>query len=320
MSNNRTDSVCICKMESKSNGVLPPMSSQQTSLCVLFADVSGSTRLYEKLGDAEALRAVERCLNRIRRVIDGHGGRVIKTIGDEVMTTFPTVDAGIQAACEMQHRVTDLPPVSGVKLAIRVGFHFGPAIEENDDVFGDTVNTASRMAGLAKAGQVITTAEALTSLTLAVVPEVREIDALTVKGKAEDVRVCEVLWQEGADLTMKAAGITPVYVIARLFVKYRGTELTLDSAHGPLTLGRDMGNEIVIKDQRASRNHARIERRRDKFVLVDQSTNGTFLRIEGENEVVLKREEMILRGHGTIGFGHSALEQGIDLMSFEVLG
>jgi class 3 adenylate cyclase len=296
------------------------MSSQQKSLCVLFADVSGSTRLYEKLGDAEALRAVERCLNRIRRVIDSHGGKVIKTIGDEVMTTFPSADEGIQAACEMQHRITDLPPVSGVKLAIRVGFHFGPAIEENDDVFGDTVNTAARMAGLAQAGQVITTAETLSSLTLSLAPAVREIDALTVKGKAEDVRVCEVLWQEGADLTMKASSTAPLYVMARLFVKYRELERTLDPTQGPLTLGRDMSNEVVIKDQRASRNHARIERRRDKFVLIDQSTNGTFLCIEGENEVILKREEMILRGHGTIGFGHSAMEQGIDLMQFEVLG
>ncbi|MBU0602950.1 MAG: adenylate/guanylate cyclase domain-containing protein [Gammaproteobacteria bacterium] len=295
------------------------MSSQQQSLCVLFADVSGSTRLYEKLGDAEALRAVERCLNRIRRVVDGHGGRVIKTIGDEVMTTFRNADAGIQAACEMQHRVTDLPPVSGVKLAIRVGFHYGPTIEENDDVFGDTVNTAARMAGLAKAAQIITTAETLASLTLSMAPEIREIDALTVKGKAEDVRVCEVLWQDGADLTMKASSVMPLYVVARLAIRYRDTEVTLDPAHGPLTLGRDMSNEVVIKDQRASRNHARIERRRDKFVLVDQSTNGTFLRIEGENEVILKREEMILRGQGTIGFGHSALEQGIDLLHFDVL-
>jgi len=129
-----------------------------------------------------------------------------------------------------------------------------------------------------------------------------------------------VLWQEGADLTMKASSTAPLYVMARLFVKYRELERTLDPTQGPLTLGRDMGNEVVIKDQRASRNHARIERRRDKFVLIDQSTNGTFLCIEGENEVILKREEMILRGHGTIGFGHSAMEQGIDLMQFEVLG
>jgi adenylate cyclase len=220
----------------------------------------------------------------------------------------------------MQHRITDLPPVSGVKLAIRVGFHFGPAIEENDDVFGDTVNTAARMVGLAQAGQIITTVETLSSLTLSVAPAVREIDALTVKGKAEDVRVCEVLWQDGADLTMKAVSTAPQFVLARLFISYRDVEVTLDSMRGPLTLGRDIGNEVVIKDQRASRNHARIERRRDRFVLVDQSTNGTFLRIEGESEVILKREEITLRGNGTIGFGHSALEQGIDLMRFEVLG
>ncbi len=128
-------------------------------LCVLFGDVSGSTRLYEKLGDKEALHAVERCLNRMTRATEQFKGRVVKTIGDEVMAVFDSAEAGMEAACSMQQRVGDLPPVRGIKLAIRVGFHFGPAIEEATDVFGDTVNMAARMAGLAKAGQIITTAE-----------------------------------------------------------------------------------------------------------------------------------------------------------------
>ena len=73
------------------------------------------------------------------------------------MCVLPQADTGLLAATDMQTKVMALPLVSNVKRAIRVGFHFGPVIEEHNDVFGDTVNLASRMAGLAKGQQIITT-------------------------------------------------------------------------------------------------------------------------------------------------------------------
>jgi class 3 adenylate cyclase len=286
-------------------------------LCVLFADVSGSTRLYEKLGDKEALHAVERCLNRMTRATEQFKGRVIKTIGDEVMAVFDSAETGMEAACSMQQKVDDLPPVRGIKLAIRVGFHFGAAIEEANDVFGDTVNTASRMAGLAKAGQIITTGETVKALPALLQQSTREIDALAVKGKAEDVRVCEVLWQESDDLTMKSASITSAPAAARLRLRHGADEMTLDAEQGMATLGRDAASDFIINDRRASRSHARIERRRDKFVLIDQSTNGTYVTFEGEAEFALKREEVILRRKGFISFGH-AYDEGSEVVEFQV--
>jgi class 3 adenylate cyclase len=293
------------------------MSKAERNLCVLFADVSGSTRLYEKLGDKEALHAVERCLNRMTRATEQFKGRVVKTIGDEVMAVFDSAEAGMDAACSMQQRVDDLPPVSGIKLAIRIGFHFGPAIEDAKDVFGDTVNTAARMAGLAKAGQIITTAETVGALPTLLQQSTREIDALSVKGKAEDVRVCEVLWQESDDLTMKSGSVAPAPVSARLTVRHGENVQVLDPGHGAFSLGRDAGCDIIINDRRASRTHARIERRRDKFVLIDQSTNGTYVTFVGEAEFALKREEVILRSKGRISFGH-AFDEGGEIVEFQV--
>jgi class 3 adenylate cyclase len=289
----------------------------ERNLCVLFGDVSGSTRLYEKLGDKEALHTVERCINRMTRAAEQYHGRVVKTIGDEVMTVFESAEDGFQAACEMQQRVDDLPPVRGVKLAIRVGFTYGKAIEENNDVFGDTVNTAARMAGLAKAGQIITTAETLDALPQLLRQSTRDIDALSVKGKAGDVRVHEVIWQESDELTMKSASIAATPVAARLTLRYHGAEITLDANSSLLSLGRDAASGIVIADKRASRSHARVERRRDKFVLIDQSTNGTYVTFDGEAEFTLKREEVILRGGGRISFGHASEDDG-EVVEFQV--
>jgi class 3 adenylate cyclase len=296
------------------------MTSKKTesNLCVLFADVSGSTRLYEKLGDKEALQAVERCLNRMTRATEQFHGRVVKTIGDEVMAVFHTAEAGMEAACEMQQRVEALPPVRGMRLAIRVGFHYGAAIEENNDVFGDTVNMAARMAGLAKAGQIITSGDTIDGLPRLLCQATRDLDALTVKGKAEDVRVFEVLWQGSDELTMKSAGVTPVApLVARLTVLHAGTATVLDASNSLMSLGRDAASDIMITDKRASRSHARIERRRDKFVLIDQSTNGTYVTFDGEAEFVLKREEVILRGHGRVAFGH-ACDRDSDVVEFQV--
>lgn len=292
-------------------------SKAERNLCVLFADVSGSTRLYEKLGDKEALHAVERCLNRMTRATEQFKGRVVKTIGDEVMAVFDSAEAGMDAACSMQQRVDDLPPVSGIKLAIRVGFHYGPAIEDGGDVFGDTVNTASRMAGLAKAGQIITTGDTVAALPALLQQSTREIDALSVKGKAEAVRVCEVIWQESDDLTMKSASVTPAPAATRLVVRHGSEEKVLDASHAVCSLGRDAASDIIIADRRASRSHARIERRRDKFVLIDQSTNGTYVTFDGEAEFALKREEVILRGKGRISFGH-ACDAGSEVVEFRV--
>ena len=131
------------------------MAEVPSSLAVLFADVSGSTRLYESLGDAEALATIGRCVALMSTVCVGHGGRVVKTIGDEVMAVFPSADSAAKAAVEMQARVSEHPPVGGSRLAIRVGFHLGPAIETDGDVFGDSVNVAARMAALAKREQII---------------------------------------------------------------------------------------------------------------------------------------------------------------------
>ena len=99
-------------------------------LAVLFADVSGSTTLYEKLGDRAALAAVESVLEILKRAVASNRGRVVKTIGDEVMAVFDTADAAFQAAVDMQTHTDELPAINEVKLGIRIGFHAGPVLEE----------------------------------------------------------------------------------------------------------------------------------------------------------------------------------------------
>jgi adenylate cyclase len=285
---------------------------------VLFADVSDSTNLYESLGDTGAFGQMRDCLALLRNVAHAFHGRVVKTIGDGAMCVFPTADAAAQAAREMQTEISQRPAIQGkARLSIRVGFHYGPVIQEGDDVFGDSVNIASRMTSLALAGQAITTAETVSALS----PELREItrrlDALPVKGRSEEVDVHELLWQMSSDQTIipgLKAPTAPVSAGPCIRLYHRGREIVLSDT---VSFGRDASNTVVITDPIASRRHAKIELRGGRFVLVDQSSNGTFINLGDDGgEIRLRREELILHGAGRIAFGHSTSEEGAETVDF----
>jgi hypothetical protein len=283
----------------------------------MFADVSGSTSLYEKLGDQRALAAIEVVLSELRKSTGLQDGRVVKTIGDEVMAVFPSVDAAMQAACDMQTRVAAIPQVNNARLAIRIGFHYGPAIEDKGDFFGDAVNTAARMAGLAKGGQIITSGQSVDALAPLLQASTREIDAFHVKGKQDEIRIFEVIWHDSADLTaMAERELPPTTAQPVLTLTYGALTLTLGAEQKSASLGREAGNELVVPDKMASRVHCKIEFRRGNFFLVDQSTNGTYVTVGADAEILLKREQIMLRGRGIICLGHTASSSDAELVSF----
>lgn len=287
---------------------------------MVFADISGSTKLYDTLGDTLAKQMIDECIDLLRAATVRYGGRVIKTIGDEVMSMLPDADSACLAATDMQLMVSALPVVAGVQRAIRVGFHAGPVIEENGDVFGDTVNLAARMAGLARGGQIMTTRATVDAMSVMLRSSTRPIAALAVKGKGDDVPVCEVLWQAGEELTMATPSLQSGVGRADLQLRFASQVFDMPQGNTTVVLGRDASCDIVVPDRMASRQHARIERRRDKFYLIDQSTNGSFVKVEGEPEIELRREEVMLRASGHIALGHSVTDAAADCVQFTVTG
>jgi len=276
---------------------------RQTS--VLFADVSESTKLYEAVGDAAALEAIEGCLEQLRQATQSAGGRVVKTIGDEIMALFPSPDSAAGAAAEMQFAVERLPMVGNTVMGVRIGFHSGPVMQRDGDVFGDTVNLAARLVTQAVKGQIITSSETMELLSPMFRRWTRRLYAIQVKGKATEVDLCELIWNQRGDETVLAIDRTGEHRLSQvqLRLKYPGGERVLRRNPDALTLGRDASAGIVVSDNMASRNHCTIERRQDKYLLSDHSSNGTYLTVEGEAEVILRRETLVLRKHGWIAFG-----------------
>ena len=279
-------------------------------VAILFADVVGSTQLYEKLGDIKAREMVGRCLDIMKEATEQHSGTVIKTMGDEVMSTFPTADDAMNAARQMQNLInTDASlALDTGQVSIRIGCHYGPVVQENRDIFGSAVHTANRMTSQAKAKQIITTASTVDQLSPDWRSAARQIDVATVRGQSHEVALFEVLWQpDEATSMLPTIGWGPsTKTQAKLSLRFQGNEVTVGQNGRSVSLGRAEDCDLVVKGNLISRLHARIEAQRDKFMLVDESTNGTFIQTINGDEIFVRRDSTQLSGEGVIGLGRVA--------------
>ena len=244
---------------------------QQT---VLFADLSGTSRLIEIGGEAAARRAASRCIERLSRAAEAAGGKVVHTRGDALMALFPSPDSAALAATAMHATIDALPAVGEVKLGVQVGFHSGPL--QRVDGADETVKFAARLLDEARQGQTLTSLRtaALLGSGFRVTP-------------AGDPEVCEVLTGEP----------TIVQLVCR------DQAVTVSHEVELVLIGRERGCGVVVEDRMASRRHCTVQLRDEMFVLRDHSSNGTLVRTQGERDVYLQAQEIRLRGRGHIFFG-----------------
>ena len=280
--------------------------AKDLEVAILFADVVGSTQLYDKFGDTKASETVARCLDVMKDATHQFKGTVIKTIGDEVMATFPTVDEAMGAATQMQTRISS--GEDEIKVSIRIGCHFGPVVQEQNDIFGAAVHTANRMTSQAKAKQIIISGTTVEQMGPDWQAQTRQIDVATVRGRIDEVALFEVLWQpeEATSMLPTIDWDSKNNAATKLTLTFRDSTVVVNEGRKAINMGRADDNDLVVKGNLISRIHARIEMRRGKFVLIDQSTNGTFLENAQGEEVFILRDSTALTGEGIIGLGRVA--------------
>lgn len=280
--------------------------AKDLEVAILFADVVGSTQLYDKFGDTKASETVAACLDVMKEATHQFNGTVIKTIGDEVMATFATVDEAMGASILMQARITaDNKQDDRIAVSIRIGCHYGPVVQEQNDIFGAAVHTANRMTSQAKARQVVISGETVKKMSDKYREQTRQIDVATVRGKLDEVALYELLWNpdEATSMlpTIEWEGQDRKASIVEL--SFRDQTVVVSDQRKSVTLGRADDNDLVIKGNLISRIHAKVEMRRGKIIVIDQSTNGTFLLNLQGVESFVRRDSTELSGEGTIGLG-----------------
>lgn len=282
------------------------MINSESDLVILFADIAQSTRLYDILGDEAAQNLIGTCLSRLADVAMRHRGRVVKTIGDEVMCTFPNAREAAEAARDMHKALEERFPAgqdSKISPNLHVGVHSGPVIRQQGDVFGDAVNVAARLVKLAKSRQILTSENVMKALGQPYKASLRSLGCIPIRGKSGDMQIFEMIWED-YDMTIIAdqalIGPNPV-VSMELLLEER--MLRVGPANPCVTMGRDESNDITVPGTHVSRSHARIEFLAGRFLLSDQSSNGTYISFESGDSIHLRRDKVLLHGSGTISPG-----------------
>lgn len=283
------------------------MSGSSLQCVVMFADVAGSTAMYENMGDIEARERISKALNTLISICNRHKGKLVKTIGDEILVYFTDADLSLMAADAIQKTMENHRSPETVGISIRIGMHYGQVILEDDDIYGDTVNVAARIVAMTKARQILFTEVLVNQLASQEIREkTRQYDRISVKGKENTLDVYMYGWEQEGDITNMATGnITNPFKPKEggLLLTYKSNTTRLDLSSPAISLGRGKECELRMYGDLISRYHAKIEIRRGKFVLTDQSTNGTYVRtLDGQN-FFLRQDEITLFGSGVVSLG-----------------
>jgi adenylate cyclase len=296
---------------------------------VLFADLRGSTGLYERLGNAAAAGLVTKTVQALAGTGVATHGRVVKTLGDGLMALFTSSQAGVSAALRMQAMIAKgldrSGPVSGLDhrsygLRLHVALEHGEVVELGDDIYGDAVNVAARLLDHSGDQEILVTRHVLEHLDEPTRAMFRSLDTIILRGREQPVRVftCAAAPQrDGPETCFENWEDTAEPDGIRLWSPTGEMVLGLGSL--PAMLGRGAQAQFLVNDSSTSRSHAQIEWRGQSLQITDLSSNGTHVRFSDGELVTLRRSSCVLHGRGQIGLGRLPEVGASSTIDFELL-
>lgn len=291
---------------------------------VVFADLVGSTGIFERLGDETAGRFVTQLTTALAKIFEQHHGRVVKLLGDGLFVIFPQESQALTACITIQERLLHKPVHpggTGHPIQMQMGMETGEVVEIDGDCYGDAVNSAARLADLAGADQILTTQRVRAALPRELQAKLRSLGPMYLRGKAEATEVYRVEWQPERDAEATVMGVSMFGAMpqGQLEVTLAGQSLRLQLPRDRIGLGRSRTADLAVNDARVSRIHATIEWRGGHFVLSDVSSFGTWVYMGDQTApVVLRRTECYLVGKGQIALGCDRESEDAPVASFVV--
>jgi class 3 adenylate cyclase len=292
--------------------------------CVVFADLVGSTGIFERLGDETAGRFVTQLTTALAKIFEQHQGRVVKLLGDGLFVVFNDEAQALTACIAIQERLQQKPVRpggTGRPVQMQMGIESGEVVEIQGDCYGDAVNSAARLADLAGADQILTSQRVRDALDPPQQQKLRSLGPMYLRGKAEVTEVYRVEWQPDRDAEATVMGVSMFADApeARLAISFADQSCTLQPRGEAITLGRSATADLPVNDSRVSRLHATIEWRGGHFVLTDASSFGTWVYFGNQPEpVVLRRTECYLVGQGQIALGCDRNSEAAPVATFSV--
>lgn len=297
--------------------LLAELEKFRRTVTVMFTDIKGSTAYFEKYGDVAGLMMVHQCNEGLRQIVERHGGRVVKTIGDAIMATFEDCKESVVAAMEMQKALIgfNAPKPEQDHVFIRIGLNYGNGIVKSNDVFGDVVNVASRVESVAQPEQIVIS----DTLNQQVAPlgafKIQHLGRFALKGKEGDRDLYEVVWTEQKSLRPAAAHTVVLggpkfsMVLPKFKLQHIRKDGTSGTAHelkeGRLTVGKAQGDLLFASDAEMAPLHARFSVDRGQLFVEDLSQGrGVFVRLIAT--YTLQHRDIVMMGRQVFQFREKA--------------
>ena len=295
------------------------MSLPDNEVIIMFADIVGSTRLYEIMGDEVAEKLVTTTLKQLSEIINKSHGVTIKTSGDDVMCSFSNAENALNAARDMHLFLAErTAPTKDYKIAIRIGAHTGPVIESEGDLYGDAVNLAARVAALARGGKTLVTGYTVEQLSEVTRKRCQRLTTTTVKGKELPIDIYDVVWEQTDELTRIVGNEVANALQSLLTIRYDDNVIRLSAnAVTSASVGRGQDCDLIIPSQQASREHCKIECNRGKYIFVDNSANGSYIN-HNQTEMFFHQERVPLIGEGYISLGEPSVNNPDFLLHYAI--
>jgi len=299
-------------------------------LTIVFADLTGSTGIFESLGNARATEVVTHTTRWIADLCRQRGGRLVKFLGDAVLLAFTDNHAAVQAVIDMQrlHRERLASGAYKSKMKIKIGMARGEVVIQNDDIFGDAVNVASRLSDLCGVDQILVSDQVISQLPAHSDVRYLNLGAMNIRGKSEPIAVFRLEWlpdttseflTQPSDLDVGNSSHSRM--TGSIELQWLDSCSTFQASNMPIFLGRGTDAQFVVNDPRVSRLHAKIDLYGDAFVLEDISSYGTWVRFAGSESVIaLRRQECVLLDKGEIALGASFDDFSVPTLSYRFNG
>lgn len=259
-------------------------------------------------------KLIQRRLKRLERVLTSHGGWLVKPLDEGLIARFHSAEAALIGACEMQRRCAVIPQLSDTQLALKIGIHATSDAARPEHPADPALATVNQMANLATASGIVLSAAVIDRLPC----ELREKSA-PIAGQEAGTAAYTIDWnnipmQRSIALPPVAQGEGP-----QLILRLGDREYRFDSRQSVVTIGRAAGNDIVVGNAKASRRHCRIVYRLGNYVLVDVSTNGTYLAQGKGSETHVHRNMATLSSGGRLSCGQPWRADNPASLTFEVV-
>lgn len=283
---------------------------------IFLADVAGSTSLYQRVGDDQASQLVVDCVETLRAICETHGGAFIRSKGDDLLCLFPQAAQAMSAA----HDILARGAVGGVP--VHSGLHWGPVVRHGEDIFGNAINIAARLADKANTGEILISGDLAARLDSGARGDLRPMGQMPLKGASEALEVFALVEHDmgltrlpGQMPIARSEAVTATRV--RVTLVSGSDEFELGEGR-QFTIGRAPGNDLVLGDNWISRAHALVSIKHGLVEFTDRSAAGSAVAVGEQDPIFINRASLALSGEGRIILGPGTGETEVPVVHYRV--